>query len=676
MGSEVKILELTQFQSSPRAKLVCHPEDNGHNLEELAGTEIPTNFLDVSLQRGFDGNKWRHSRTINLTAKQSLHEVPFYLREYWMKQVKPVVESLANSSQLDSLGQWRIVDVCNPSLIARELLIAKGFTTYLTTTFRAVDRGYIDQIVSGDITDRVRINNPQVLGQILNLTKEYYLRHQFYRPGVDTYITLEEVKSEKVFFATVRSGDGPRESFIIKFDHPSMIERERIRYAEIKDVLKHYKESKLVSCIYQLGEIKPTDFKDKDLLGIVTSQAIAPKLVPATLTLKTQWPKSKTNVQSFYNQIKPVFDLLQEVAVSHQCTHFKETTAKQFYSIFFRRLYGFTATKQYDGLQNLLPFLFPKQSSAERNRKYSIRRVRLHGENGAQKIHLSIQLEPDRGERALLTFKQISRESSWFQTLAQSQFLNKDELTLDTGVFAGETIAVSRAVEKISRRLESFNINWRNHLTERYLPFLNERFPNPIRFFHQLRNGQQTFLKTKRFKWISSLIHFDLHLDNILAPVSVRGKTLKNTPTLIDVASMEEGPIDYDYARLEVRLVLDDKDTKWLVQDLATQIKFIKEFHDAIKDGGDCPIGHKAEIELIKKLRDKRAQAIDKIQEELKHLKGVVHEEGKDTMNLCLVLEYLSEFFERSSSSDTRLDLLWALVSAAYYLKELEEASA
>jgi hypothetical protein len=72
-------------------------------------------------------------------------------------------------------------------------------------------------------------------------------------------------------------------------------------------------------------------------------------------------------------------------------------------------------------------------------------------------------------------------------------------------------------------------------------------------------------------------------------------------------------------------------------------------------------------------LRSKRAQAINKIRKERKRLKGVVYEEGEDTMTLCLVFEYLSEFFERSSSSDTRLDLLWALVSAAYYLKDLEE---
>jgi hypothetical protein len=678
MESEIKILEPSLFQSNPKAKLVCHPEDNGHNLEQLSSPNIATNFLDVSLQRGSDCARGIHSRTINVTAKQSLHEVPFYQREYWMREVKPAVEFLANNSQLDPTDPWRIVDVCDSSLIVRELLTAKGFTTFLTHTFRAVDRDHVDHIVNGDVTDRVTINNPDVLGRILKLTKEYYLRHQFYRPGIDTIITLAEIKTEKVFFATVRSGEGPRECFIIKFDHPSMIERERDRYEEIKKVLKHYKESSLVSCIYHLEKGKRTDFKDTDLLDIVISRAIAPELAPPTLTLKTQWPKSRTNVELFYKKLEPVFDLLQALAVSHRCTRFKKTTARQFYAAFFRRLYGFTATKEYDGLQRLLPLLFAEQASTDINRtitKYAVRRVRLHGDNGGQETQLSIQLEPITGERALITFKQLSRESSWVRTLAQSQLLNKAELMLDTRMFTEETNVWSRALEKIRRKLESFSVNWTNHLTERELPFSSQRLPNPIRFFHQLQNDRQTVLKAKRFHWISSLIHFDLHLDNILAPVSVRGRALKKTPTLIDVASMEEGPIEYDYARLEVRLVLDGKDEKWLDQELVTETESIIKFHDAIKQRGfaQCPIDHKAEVDFIKRLRRKRARVIYQIQEERKHLKGVVYEEVEDTMNVCLVFEYLSEFFQRSSSSDTRLDVLWALVSAAYYLKDLEE---
>src|SRR5215475_15169254 len=97
MESEIKILEPAHFQNSLRAKLVCHPDDNGQNLDQLTGTDMLTNFLDVSLLRGSNGNRWLHSLTISVTAKQSLHEVPFYLREYWMKQVKPAVEFLANN---------------------------------------------------------------------------------------------------------------------------------------------------------------------------------------------------------------------------------------------------------------------------------------------------------------------------------------------------------------------------------------------------------------------------------------------------------------------------------------------------------------------------------------------------------------------------------------------------
>src|SRR5882724_3760617 len=683
MQSDIRILEPDVFKSSPKAKLVRHPEDNGYNLEQLTGTEIPTNFLDLRFQTSSSvGEKWRFTRTINVTAKHTLDEVPFYLREYWMKHVKPTVELFANSSQVDaSSTPWRIVDICNPSLIARELLLAKGFSTYLTSTFRAVDIGLFDQIVNGHSNDRVRINNPQVLGRVLSLTKEYYLRHQFYRPGVDTYITLDEIKAEKVFFATVQSGDGPRESFIIKFDHPSMVERERLRYEEIRAVLQHYKESGLVSCIYRLGEIRRTNFKDKDLLDVVISQAIAPELAPATLTLKTQWPKSKSNVQRFYKKLEVIFDLLQEHAVSHRRTHFKATTTRQFYAAFFRRLYGFTVTKQYEGLQDLLPLILPEQSTTDANGtvgKYSISSVRIHGENGGQEVQLSIQLEPDSGERTLITFKQFSGESSWLRTLAQSQLLNKRELMRNPGMFTAEKDVWSKAIEKLGKKLAMFHIVWRNYLTERYLPFLGERLPNPIRFFHRLQNGRQTVLKGKRFHWISSLIHFDLHLDNILAPVSVRGQSLKSTPTLIDVASMEEGPIEYDYARLEVRLVLDSQNAKWLEQDLAAETDSIIRFHSAIKQRGfaDCPVEYKAEVELIKGLRRKRARAVRKIQRERKRLKGVVYTEGEDTLKICLVFEYLSELFERSSSSsDTRLDLLWALVSAAYYLKDLEESS-
>jgi hypothetical protein len=683
MESDITILDPIRFKNNPKAKLVRHPEDKGNSLLEqlTAMSENATNFLDLNVQTPSGSGDWRFTRTINVTT-EGMNEVPFYQREYWMTRVKSTVEHVANQSPVDpSSSPWRIIDICSPSLITRELLKDDGFTTYLTRTFRAVDSGLFDRIVKGRAKDRVKIINPDVLGRVLRFTKEYYLRHQFYKPGVDTYITLKEIKEEKVFFATVKSGGGPRESFIVKFDHPSMIDRERLHYEEIRKALEPYKRSYLSSCVYHLGDIKRTGFVDKDLLDIVVSQAIAPELPPSSLTLKAIWPpKGNSEMRSISKSLEPLFDLLEELAVSYPRTRFKATSITRFYTSFFRRLNGFTVSRKYEDLQSLLPKLY-SNAKGRAVTNYSIRRVRIHRDDASQDLHLSIQLEPDIGERLMISFKQFSGESHWLRTLALSQLLNQTKLALDPAMFTVKENVWSRAIEKLTSKLEDSHISWGGYLTDHHLPFSStaKPLPNPIRFYDSVQSKRRFPLKGKRFHWISSLIHFDLHPDNILPPVSVRGRTLKKTPTLIDVASMEEGPIEYDYARMEARLVLDGRNAKWLQQDLASEIDSIVKFNEAIKGRGLAARSDefKMEVDFIRRLRRRRAKTVQKIQEErFKDLKGSVYEEAEDTLTICLFFEYLSEFFERSSRSpDTRLDLLWAFISAAYYLRDLEESS-
>lgn len=676
---ELRVLDLDDlhFKENFKAKLVRHPVDKEAEFALVVGSGKTTNFLDIRPQPSEMNGEWRFGRTINVLWRDDPDgEVPFFLREYWMLHIRQEVERFAALSLRRARAKsWRVIDICDPSLLSPEILRMEGFTVYVT---RALSTAHsIDKIKESPNYDPVTIRNPEVLGDVLNLTKQYYLRHQFHNDNAEITITLDVIKPEKVFFATVRSFSELPTHYIVKFDHPNMIDSEESNYRQIRESLELHNKTELLKCLYKIDSTKSTGFGSRDILAMLSSRAITPDVPSERLTLGALWPKiPESKTKSLFNVIEPIFDVLEHVAI-FDSPELRKGTIEQFYNDFARRLYGFAVSKEYREFQDFLPQVFADK--VENAVKYSVRRISL--ENSASQPHLglSIQLQGATNQRLRIRFHNFARETSWPSTLVRSNLLGRDEFTLPSDVQGPDADVWMSAVKKLKTRIEHISLaSDEDYVTRPELPF-SGMLPNPIKSFADLArqtNGNEhakPLGERKELRWISARVHFDLHLDNILASVAGR----RQSPTLIDLASMDIGPIDYDYARMEVRLVLDRQTEKWFSQNIEEEVARIVAFHDVLdlkkQTLNGCPVGYTKEARFIKRLRRKRSQVVKNI-DDRGELIGQAYPRDEDALNACLFFEYLSELFQRAAAeSAVKMELLWAFVSAAYYLKELRD---
>jgi hypothetical protein len=643
-----------------RAKLICLSATEALRLcPEFAKASIQqlTPFLDIR-PKPEEVTSWPPTWQMIGVFTKSNEQVPFYLREYWTTYIRRWIEDVINDYKYfvahSNPGMtWRIVDVSTGSLVDDEIVRVDEFSYYITTTVGALKP-----------TASIQIADPRPLGSVLNWTKQYYLRHQFNRhASSDTTITVRPIKPEKVFFVTLDRQQQDATYYVVKFDYPQMIVRERLNYARIFKVLKAKGRKDLLSNLYRVEPSQPITFGGNDILSLIASVAVSSNIPPEDLTLHRQWRAVTTEKQAdqFFELVSPIFDVIAHSSKGVPV----RSKADELFKKFFRKMNGFCLFKDIDQIDNLPAILDARK---RRTSQYFIRRVKIEAPVSSDDLQLSIQLEPRGRERVLLRFQEFSKTEEWPSIISGLNLLDLGQLQVDPSVLEGNQQIWSNAISALRESIATGNLDDDRELT---LPG-QRRTLNPIKFFKEVHSGRIASFRLPDFETIQSQIHFDLHLENILMP-GVDG------PKLIDLASMEKGPIDYDYARMEARIILEmAATTEFARQAISKQIKLILKFEEALnvhgfktRDVRSCPRLLRKEFAFLKRLREKREEIVEDL-----GTSASVTTFSKDerTLNLCLVFEYLSELFERASTKfPSTSQLLTAFVAAGYHLKNLVE---
>lgn len=534
----------------------------------------------------------------------------------------------------------------------------------------------------------IHVNTDQVIETewgygVLAVARELCLRELFFRPNEQLTITiLEEIKDQKVFRVSVDSPSSHHRYFV-KFDTPQMIETEWKNYCDMRSTRR-----------------EPDDVQTDGLYRIVGRHSIEGDLLGAIASRSSahdNWVKRKPNtvlgvlkkgngnsaaLQQIADELSRIFELITECGLGNQSEDAKcdrnRKTCEVWFKLFFRGLPGFRREMLLPDDANSRNYIRahevdndePEQRPGEQWREQGIRRVGIVDESSG---HVAVELDPsaDSPERVRIEYK---LGDDWCVHLEDSRLTHAESVWIRPTNLRPPWGRAAKILHYYAAELTGI--------------LAREGLKNPLSFcmdllevpdderpasLNEARDPQADKLRNRAFLSFEHMIHYDLHLNNIIAffdPSDDDAEEEQLHCELIDLASMRRGPMDYDFVRTEVRLMLDlfvAPREDFEVEGVWRSVKgfYTGELNSLPEDPATCLANQDFDL-LLRRIRESRQESFDRVFAD-RGEGDYTPDEYDPAMYLCRFAEAISELLARSQKKDPAD----AVVLAAFFYAAL-----
>ncbi len=673
-----KVVDFKTMGLSQSTDLVCLVSSNAElKICRDQLKDEPCHFLELYVSASEASQVWAHRSRIIEISYGKQEEIPYYLRQHWLQVLRPRllrhIRGLAPAEKGLKTPGWQILDVHrSPALLTREDCLCEGFETLLSTVLE--DQWKYPSIRNGFRKSSIDIAQAFESPDLdLPLLQTLLLRGCFFRCEHSVEITLDRaIKRGKVFLLMRSVPDRQsQEEILVKFDHPLMIQRELENRNSVLRCLKTPQPAgKALSRLY---DVERAHYVSGDLLGVIRSKPIDRLENPACLTLLK-------NLRSNANEIAPVLEaglrgILRVFSAVAEGSFFSEHdpaakieygTIADYLRKFFRKLSGFTMKLDLSDIREIVDLTAPADGTGalDSDVHCEVRRLAMRSLADQRRDFLEIQLQPKDGlPRLTLSFPADTRSAQWVHRFASRGVFGARDLSLRHESLSRFDAPFPKALQCLAKFPLFRDLEQQLDLTIADV-FLPNPFPYISNLYDTMFDGTcdaGVIFKGDKLRAVSSLIHFDLHLENILIRSPGQNGIDEDSFMVIDLASMQQGPLVYDYARLEVAILLDvlTKELKVYPQKEDDVLSALLLVNDFLSDGtGGARKGGRREkkgkapslLTTLRNLREyRREHFVEFSSNNQRFLKATLKREDEGTFyDACLFFEFVSELLRRS----------------------------